>query len=845
VITETKLELTSGWQIRAANPSLNALDNLAATEGWMPASVPGTVYQDLLAAGRIPDPHVGLNEQEVQWVADQDWCYGLDFNFDPAASSLRHHDLVFKGLDTFARVWLNGELILNSENMFVPARVPVGKLLRPGINRLAIYFDSALRRGREREALFGKRHLWNGDSSRLYVRKAQYHYGWDWGPVLLSAGPWKPIELHSYTVRIDEVDSPIWLDVGLEQARIELKTHLTGDLTAAGLQLEHTLYDPDGTLIGTTACPVAARTELSLSVTSPRIWWPSGHGNQPLYRVVTRVTNGDCIVASSERRLGLRSLRLVQESVAGEAGCSFYFEVNGKALFAGGANWIPDDTLLNRISPERYRRRVQQAVDANMIMLRVWAGGIYEDDAFFDACDEIGVLVWQDFLFACGLYPAHPDFLGSVQKEAEAAVKRLRHRPSLAIWCGNNEDYSIAESIGQYGNDKDMANFDARAIYEELLPRVCASLDSQRPYWPGSPYSPSITDILSASDPTVGDRHSWEVWHGNMQPYQEYHKVQGRFVSEFGMQSHPSLPLLESVVPEHERFPQSLTMAAHNKAGSAAFPDGHRRLAVYVADTLRCGDTLAEQVYATRFVQAEAMRYAYQDFRHRWQRPGARAVGGALVWQLNDCWPATSWAVIDSAGVVKPAWHAIRRALAPLAVALRMDGTQARGWVASDRSSDQALHLDFAAYSLSGETLHQSSKELLAIANGSTDFELNLPDFGQPVILQAAAYANGILVSSDTAWPEPFRFHHLAPGGLSVTSDHSSGTLSLRCKYPVKGMWLAAPKLEFSDNFLDLMPGQAVQVKVYGDISATISIGALNLREQHYARERRQPFSIA
>jgi beta-mannosidase len=472
-----------------------------------------------------------------------------------------------------------------------------------------------------------------------------------------------------------------------------------------------------------------------------------------------------------------------------------------------------------------------------MIMLRVWAGGIYEDDAFFDACDELGVLVWQDFLFACGLYPAHPDFLGSVQKEAEAAVKRLRHRPSLAIWCGNNEDYSIAESVGQYGNGKDIANFDARAIYEELLPRICTALNSQRPYWPGSPYSPGVTSILSASDQTVGDRHSWEIWHGIMKPYQDFHKVQGRFVSEFGMQSHPSMPLIESVVPQHERFPQSLTMAAHNKAGSAAFPDGHRRLAVYVADTLRCGDTLAEQVYATRFVQAEAMRYAYQDFRHRWQRPGARAVGGALVWQLNDCWPATSWAVIDSAGIVKPAWHAIRRALAPLAVALRVNGTQAGGWVSSDRSHDQTLHLKFAAYALSGETLYQGSMDLPTIANGSTAFEFLLPAFGQPVVVQVTAHANGKLLSSDTAWPEPFRFHHFASGGLSVTSDPASGTLALLSKHPVKGVWLAAPGLEFSDNFLDLMPGQVVEVKVCGDISATISIDALNLRGQQYTQD--------
>jgi beta-mannosidase len=249
MVPEFLREFTSGWQFRAADPALSTLDNFAATDGWMAANVPGTVYQDLLEAGKIPDPYVGLNEQEVQWVAERDWCYRLDFGFDPASANLCQ-DLVFEGLDTFARVWLNGEAILASDNMFVPARVSVGHLLRPGLNRLAIYFDAALRRGREREALFGKRHLWNGDSSRLYVRKAQYHYGWDWGPVLLTAGPWKPVSLHKYAVRIDEVDSPLWLGADLNTVRIDITTRLSGNLDAPGLSLVHQLFDPEGKPLG-------------------------------------------------------------------------------------------------------------------------------------------------------------------------------------------------------------------------------------------------------------------------------------------------------------------------------------------------------------------------------------------------------------------------------------------------------------------------------------------------------------------------------------------------------------------------------------------------------------------
>lgn len=826
IFEEIKQELVFDWRFRAADPAQSAIDNFAAEEGWMPARVPGTVYQDLLEAGRIPDPFLGMNEREVQWVAERDWCYRVDFHCHD--NGMAYRDLVFEGLDTFARVWLNGEQILDSDNMFVPARVAVGRLLKPGRNRLAIYFDAALRRGREREALFGKRHLWNGDSSRLYVRKAQYHYGWDWGPVLLTAGPWKPVRLESYDLRIADVESQSWLNADAGEARIDVTTRLAGTTDVPGVTVTHRLFGPDGELVDSVSVAAQATVAASLKVCAPRLWWPAGHGEQPLYRLRTDVSADGRVIASSERRLGLRTLRLVQEPVASEPGKSFYFEINGKPLFVGGANWIPDDNLLNRITPERYRQRVQQAVDGNMLMLRVWAGGIYEDDAFYDACDELGVLVWQDFLFACGMYPAHPDFLASVEREVEAAVRRLRHRASLAIWCGNNEDYAIAESIGQYGSGKDMARFDARVIYEELLPRICARLDGQRPYWPGSPYSPSATGTLSSADQTIGDRHSWEIWHGAMLAYQDYRKVEARFVSEFGMQSHPSLPLLESVIPEAERFVQSRTVMAHNKAGSAEFPDGHRRLAVYSADTLCVGPTLGDHVYASQFVQAEAMRYAYQDFRRRWQKPGARAVGGALVWQLNDCWPATSWAIIDSAGVVKPAWHAIRRALAPIAVALRRSETGVRGWVMSDRAVASDLELSLAVCSLDGVCLHRAELALTAAPNASTDFEFALPPGAAPTAIQVEVRVGGQLLSTDTAWPEPFRFHRLAPAGLELERNREAGTVTLRSARPVKGLWLAAENLRFADNFIDLLPGRESVVAVRGDVSESIVLCALD-----------------
>ena len=828
--------LHAGWLLREADPALGEAANFRAEVGaefgneggWLDATVPGTVYQDLIASGRIPDPYLGQNEAQVQWVAESAWCYRTAFDLKPAERRARMV-LAFDGLDTFAQVWLNGERILVSDNMFVPARVDVTTLLRDGPNDLWIRFDSALQRGRALEALHGKRALWNGDSSRLYVRKAGYHYGWDWGPVLLTAGPWKAITLQAFDARIAEVFSPVWLADDMASARVDVHTSLEGRFVA-GSVVRQVLRNARGEVVAQGEAPATSAAAISLAVAAPELWWPAGHGAQPLHELTTELVSNDMVVSTQRRRLGIRRVRLVQQPVAGEAGRSFHFEVNGRELFIGGANWIPDDNLLNRITPARYRERVAQAVAANMTMLRVWGGGIYEDDAFYDACDELGVLVWQDFLFACGLYPAHASFRASVEAEARAAVTRLRHHASLALWCGNNEDYTLAETVGVYGPGKDLARFDARPIYEELLPSVCAELDPGRPYWPGSPYSSTTEGQLNSQDPTVGDRHSWEVWHQLMLPYAQYAKVGARFVSEFGMQSHPSMAVLEAAIPEADRFPGSRTMQWHNKANAAVIgPDGHRRLAVYVADNVRHAATLAGEVYATQFIQAEAMRHAYEAFRRRWQHAGARGCGGALVWQLNDCWPVTSWAIVDSGAHAKPAWFAIRRALAPLACALRVDSAGLSAWAANGLATALSARAEWRIHTLDGALLAECSGTVELAANASSELtppaELAAFDAMAQVLSLTLTAADGS-VARASAWPEPFRFTRF-PDPQVEALDEGGGVLVLRAQRPAKGVWLAAPGAQVDDNFLDLMPGQPQRVGYRGALDG-LAIVCLN-----------------
>ncbi|WP_277583871.1 glycoside hydrolase family 2 protein [Pelomonas aquatica] len=815
---ERLIDLHDGWQLAEApegidGPALAALPDAA----WLPAGVPGTAHGALLAAGRIPDPFVGCNEAEVGWVGERRWAWRLGFDAGELAA---REELVFEGLDTYCTAWLNGARLFDGDNMFLPRRADVRAQLRPGRNELLLCFEPALARARAVEAVHGERARWNGDSARLHARKAQYHFGWDWGPELIVSGPWRAVRRCSWSARIDELQCRSRIDG--RRATLQVAADLQG--AAAGQRCSFELLDPEGHRVAAATAAAADVARATLAVADARLWWPRGLGAQPLYTLVARLLDGDRVLAESRRRIGLRTLRLVQEAVDGEAGRSFHFEVNGQALFAGGANWIPDDNLLERITPARYRERVAQAAAANMNMLRVWGGGIYEHEAFYEACDEAGILVWQDFMFACGLYPANAGFLASVCAEAEAAVKRLRHHACLALWCGNNEDYMLAESVGLAGPGVPAERFEARAIYEGLLPEVCAALDPDRGYWPGSPFTPG--DGVKSSDATIGDRHSWEVWHQQMLPYQNYGDVQARFVSEFGMQSHPSLALLESVLPQAERFPESRTMQWHNKAGSAAGPDGHRRLAVYLADNLRVGSTLADHVYATQFVQAEAMRVAYQDFRRRWQAPGARAVGGALVWQLNDCWPATSWALIDSAGTAKPAWHTVRRALAPLAVALRLEAGQARLAVMNGAAAGRALSLRLRVFAMDGRELAGARLALDVPACASLETTQPLPAWSEPVAAELCAFeaGDGRELARDCAWTEPFRFYRL--GGARIDIRRDGQALLIGCDQPVKGLWLQGADL--ADNFIDLVPGAPRRVEVAGALPQQLQAVALD-----------------
>jgi beta-mannosidase len=804
--------LHSGWAFKQRKPQEN-LEMDFAGDGWRTAQVPGTAHTDLLAHGLIPDPFYGTNELDVQWVGETDWLYKLEFE---VAETSGQSDLCFDGLDTFAKVWLNGALILESDNFFLAHRVNVTQKLRVGQNELKVLFENSWHQGKQLEAANGGANpVWNGDSSRLYIRKAQYHYGWDWGPKLITTGFWRGVRLETFSARIADVHAPITVSDDLASAEFAVKLELEGNTSGSSLQL--VLRDPQGNLVEDARIK-ASHLEHSFTVIKPELWWPNGHGPQSLYSLEVVLERDGIVLDSRTLKLGARKLRLLEEPLTSEPGTSFVFEVNNIPIFCGGANWIPDDNFLPRVTPERYRQRLAMARDGHMNMLRVWGGGIYEDDVFYQTCDEFGLLVWQDFMFGCGVYPAHKELQMSVKLEAEQNVIRLRNHACIAIWTGNNEDYQIALSRGLYDHTQtpeDAKQFPARVIYERLLPEIVSRLDPNRPYKPGSPWAGADPD-----DQTVGDRHAWNIWGRSALAYQHYKTEGGRFVSEFGMAAAPSMRTLRKWLPAEDLTPSSRGFEFHIKAD-----EGARRLNAYLTDLVPMPSDLEGYVYSTQLNQSEALGFAYRIWRRKFGAAGHQAVGGALVWQINDCWPVTSWAIIDSEGHAKPGYYAIKRELAAVTVGLehlgnplKPDNNGASVWAMNATLKQLDVTLELNAFGLDGTKLASESRTIKLEPNQATELGTWTPPVNEPVVIAAKLLEGSQVRARASLFPEPYKHHLPQNPNLEITRVDDTH-LRLRVSKPAKGVWLEPTGSEsgahFNDNFLDLMPGDEFLLLVH------------------------------
>lgn len=641
--------LTHGWTLRAVAP--DAESPAAALPASIPATVPGTVHTDLLAAGLIDDPYLDLNELKDEWIGHTRWVYRTTIEWADAGEE--RTELVFDGLDTVATVSLNGEEIGRTFNQHRTYRFDVSDQLRVGANELEVVFDSAWEYA---EGVIAElRDLPNAYPTPFgFIRKMAANFGWDWGPQLVTAGIWKDVRLESWSgARLAEVRPVLTLDGEEGVVRVTALLETTdADATDRVLTVAVGGRHIDVPVGG-------ASVDAEVRISQAAVWWPRGMGEQPLYELEVSLRDGETTRDSWTRRVGFRTVEL--DTSEDETGSKFTFVINGVPLFIRGANWIPDDCFPSRLTEERYRDRIEQAVGANLNLLRVWGGGIYERDEFYDICDELGVLTWQDFLFACAAYPEEEPIRSEVIAEAHDNVLRLSTHPSLVLWNGCNEniwgwfDWNWQEPVG----DRTWG----LGYYTELLPPIVAELAPTTPYWPGSPFSGSME--FHPNDLIRGNVHIWDVW--NRVDYTTYADYEPRFVSEFGFQGPPTWSTLTRSIHDEPLTPESPGMLLHQKA-----EDGNGKLARGMEPHLPEPQSMEDWHYLTQLNQTRAIVFGIE--RYRSQRPHCM---GTIVWQLNDCWPVTSWAAVDGDGRRKPLWHGLRRSNAERIVTVQPmpDGT--------------------------------------------------------------------------------------------------------------------------------------------------------------------------
>ncbi|PKN94106.1 MAG: beta-mannosidase [Chloroflexi bacterium HGW-Chloroflexi-6] len=795
-----KMTLTGAWQFRQAG-----------TEEWLPASVPGGVHTDLMALGKIPDPFVADNELKVMWVAETDWEYRRTFTVTPALLAADNLLLVCDGLDTLADVYLNETYLGHAENMFRSWEWDVKTLLSPGENEIRIVFASPLRFIAGKQAQLPLQG--GGDiPGAPHIRKAPCHFGWDWGPKLPPIGIWKDIRLEGFSTRLENVHLRQSLDDNLATISADVSTEggataeMKAVMTVTGPNGEKFLHEETLFSLG----DGDHFANLSVEIPDPQLWWPNGYGAQPLYDVTITIKAGKTTLDQRTYKIGLRTIELCQD--ADQWGKEFTFYVNGVRLFAKGADWIPTDSLPTRINESMLDGLLKSAVDANMNMLRVWGGGYYPEDMFYDLCDRYGILLWQDFMFACGIYPADADFFENFRVEAIENVRRLRHHAALALWCGNNE---MEQGWCDWGWNKPDDPLNQRLkdgydrMFHYLLPELLEVEDPDHPYWPSS--ASANTPFEGANNQVQGDCHYWDVWHGR-KPFTAYRTSFPRFMSEFGFQALPPLKTIATYAEPADWNMTSYIMEHHQRSGS-----GNGLMIAQMTDTFRMPKDFPALTYLSMILQAEGIRYGVEHWRRNRNR-----VSGTLIWQLNDCWPVASWSSLDYFGRWKALHYAAKRFYAPLLLSVADYGKAVKIHITSDLVEPTDGLVRWRLESLDGRVMQQGEQlvRVAALADtlvSSFDFSVQVTPENQREVVFVAELWQGTELKARSVTPFVSNKHlELRDADLSVATrvkdktlfvDVSAQTLARFVELSIDG---ADPV--FSDNYFDLPAGATVTV---------------------------------
>ena len=777
------------------------------TNEWMPATVPGGVHTDLLALGKIPDPFVADNEKQVQWIGDTDWEYRTTFNASSEILKEAKQFLVCDGLDTLAEVSLNGQLLGKTDNMYRQWKWDVTGALKSGENEISILFRGPVVYVTARQKEKYLRNAGESISGGSHLRKAPCHFGWDWGPKLPPIGVWKDIRLEGYsTARL--------ADVHVRQKHEDGKVTVSATAQVeswnkGSLSVTMTLVAPDGSQ-RTTRVEVADKTVASIGVDDPQLWWPNGYGKQDLYQLQVTLENGKSTLDSRTYQIGLRTIELKQEP--DEWGESFTFVVNGVPVFAKGSDWIPADSFPTRVTDSMLEYLIKSAVDAHMNMLRVWGGGLYESESFYDLCDRYGMLVWQDFTFACGVYPEDDAFAENVRREAIENVRRLRHRASLALWCGNNE-MEQGWADWKWNDPQDIANQQLKAGYDRmfhhLLPAVVAGEDPDTVYWPSS--ASSGIPFAEPNGMQRGDMHYWDVWHGR-KPFTAYRTQFPRFMSEFGFQALPPYKTVQTYAAPEDQNMTSYIMEHHQRSRS-----GNGLMIGQMTDTFRMPNNFESLVYLSMLLQAEGIRYGVEHWRRHRNR-----VSGTLIWQLNDCWPVASWASLDYFGRWKALHYAAKRFYAPVLLSVEDDGMRMSIHVTSDLTQEWSGLVRWRLEGVDGKVIlsneHRvTAKPLADTAIASFDFADKVSDNNKRnLVFVAELYQGDEKIATSVSCFAPIKHLALINPNLKVDVALNGNTLTFNvsAKSLARFVELALDGVDvvFSDNYFDVPAGTSVKV---------------------------------
>ena len=760
------------------------------------ATIPGTVHTDLFQNQLIPDPFFGANEKQLQWIENENWEYETYFTLSKSEQKNQNIDLEFEGLDTYATVFLNGKVVLEANNMFRKWSISAKSHLKIGSNHLKVVFHSAVQKGKEEAK---KISYTLPEKERVFVRKAQYQFGWDWGPRFVTAGIWKNVQLK------------FWNSAKIESVKYNQKVL---NETVADLDFIFTIFTQKSgkyqIKLGQKLFPFELKkgqnvVKVPISIPNPILWWSNGLGVPHQYAFRFSLEQNQQKIDVRELKIGLRTIELIQEK--DQIGTSFYFKLNGKPVFMKGANIVPPDSFLPRVSDSTYFSLVENAKKANMNMLRVWGGGVYFDDSFYEACDANGILVWQDFMFACSMYPGDDKFVENVKQEVIDNVNRLQNHPSIAIWCGNNENdegwhnwgwqkqfnYSKADST-QIWNDY-------KKVFHEMIPQTLDSLlpKEKNSYWSSSPSK----GWGRKESLTQGDVHYWGVWWGK-EPFEIYEKKVGRFVSEYGFQGMPNLETLQKVMNKQDLNFTSEAFKNHQK-----HPTGYEIINEYMERDYLVPKDFEEYVYISQLLQARGMKIAIEA--HRRAKPYCM---GTLFWQLNDCWPVTSWSSLDYYGNWKALQYQAKRSFEELLLSVKEESNKYEVFLVNDSFEKLSGKLELELFSFDGKLLWKKSKDVSVEENSSTAiYEILQEDLKSFNLYQTVLKVKFNEVQSQYFFVKPKDLQLQKPNiQIKILNDVM---IEISSDVLAKDVFLSSEnEVFFEDNYFDLLPNEKRIIKV-------------------------------